>query len=142
MVYHFYTLGNLMNMVGKEYSDCMKGIKTLNIPTNVNYSRIKDDYIEENCTHPEWKTKIFRFTKLQLDERFDNFHHNLKRLEEYMEFRKDRHLSTHAVEYIRDYLKMKIKLLNAFYKEFKKYEKRAKDKFQEEQQNLKKKSEL
>jgi hypothetical protein len=131
-----------MNMVGKEYSECMKGIKTLNIPANVNYSRIKDDYIDANCSHPEWKTNIFYFTRLQLDERFDNFHHNLKRLEEYIEFRKDHQLSIKASEYIRDYLKMKIRLINAFYKEFKKYEKIVKDKFQEENKQKLKKPEL
>lgn len=121
-----------MNLIGREYSTCNKLLQENKFERNFTYNKERDMFIDEHCSHPEWKTDIFDFIKLQIDERFDTFHYNIKKIDEYIEYRENKNLDFERAKFLKEYLKMRLKLTKDFYSEFKKFRKMAKEKHEYE----------
>ena len=110
-----------MNLIGRDFSDCNKLLKT--IPNrNISFDGEKDRFIYENCVHPEWKTNFFEFAEKQLDERDDNFRHDLKKISDYFEFRTEKNLTTDTAVILKQYLKLRLKLIGVLKKEMRRLE--------------------
>ena len=77
--------------------------------------------------HPEWKSDLFDFANRQLDEREDNFMHNVKKIEVYIEFRKDKNLPIRRAEILKEYFKLRLKVVAVLKKELRKFKKINKD---------------
>ena len=127
---------NYINLIGKDFSECHKIIQTLPY-RNISFDREKDELIYNKCVHPEWKSDLFEFARRQLDEREDNFLHNIKKIEVYIEFRKDKKLPFKRAEILQKYFKLRLKLVAVLKKELKKFKK-----INEENRNSKIKTEL
>lgn len=111
-----------MNLIGNDYSECNKIIKTLPF-RNLTFDREKDELIYKNCIHPEWKTDYFSFMELQLEERSDNILHVLRKIDDYYEFKLEKQLPTRRVELIKKYFKLRMKVVKILKQEMKKYRK-------------------
>ncbi len=120
LIFHYYSFGNYLNLIGAQYSECNKLLKTLPF-RNITFDKVKDQFIYDNCVHPEWKTNLFDFAEKQLEERIDNFHHNLKKIKEYQEFRQEKGLSFDRAEVLKGYFELRLKSIDSLKKEMRRF---------------------
>ena len=126
LVFHYYAFVNYINLIGKDFSECHKILQTLPY-RNISFDKEKDELIYNQCVHPEWKSDLFDFANRQLDEREDNFMHNVKKIEVYIEFRKDKNLPIRRAEILKEYFKLRLKVVAVLKKELRKFKKINKD---------------
>lgn len=120
MIFHYYVFSNYINLIGFDFSDCNKLLKQL--PNrNISFDHQRDQFIYENCVHPEWKTDFFSLANKQLEDRVDNFQHNLKKINDYHGFRIEKGLPARRSDILIKYFKLKLKLIGILREEMKKY---------------------
>lgn len=115
-----------MNLIGNDFSECNKMLKQLPY-RNISFDKEKDEFIYNNCVHPEWNSDILKFLDLQVEERLDNNMHNLRKIEEYIEFRKEKKKTTKRPILIKKYFQLRMKYLKKMKEEIKKYQKLNKE---------------